>query len=98
MKTLPNQPSALLCLPLRQELLQTVRELHEIMRVSTLRIRESLPLNSAVDNASHYLACCESIPEVIDQQHVTLQTLRVNSLFHLDLPVLSYLCSFFRHP
>ncbi len=82
MKTLPNQPSALLCLPLRQELLQTVQELHEIMRVLTLRIREMLPLNSAVDNASHYLACCEPIPEGIHEQHVTLQKLRVNSEFH----------------
>ncbi|KAI9557723.1 hypothetical protein GHT06_017552 [Daphnia sinensis] len=77
MKTLPNQPSALLCLPLRQELLETSQELHDIMRALTLRIRDCVPLDNAVDNASHYLACCD-IPtsEVINQHHVTLQTLR----------------------
>ncbi|XP_057366332.1 vezatin-like [Daphnia carinata] len=76
MKTLPNQPSALLCLPLRQELLETTHELYDIMRVLTLHIRDCVPLNNAVDNASHYLACSDIATEVIDQHHVTLQTLR----------------------
>lgn len=76
MKTLPNQPSALLCLPLRQELLETSQELHHTMRVLTLRIRDCVPLNNAVDNASHYLACSEIATEVIEHHHVTLQTLR----------------------
>lgn len=77
MKTLPNQSSALLCLPLRQELLETSQELHNIMRALTLHIRDCVPLNNAVDNASHYLACFEIPTVVIDQHHVTLQTLRV---------------------
>ncbi len=80
MKTLPNQQSALLCLPLRREVIETVQELAGIMRTLTLRIRDAVPLNSAVDNASHYLACSEQVePQVeTDQQHViTLQTIRV---------------------
>lgn len=79
-KTLPNQQSALLCLPLRGEVMETVQELAGIMRMLTLRIRDSVPLNSAVDNASHYLACSEQVPPQVetDQQPViTLQTIRV---------------------
>lgn len=77
MKTLPNQPSALLCMPLRQELVETAQELREISQIFTLYMRESLPLNSSVDNASHYVACSEQIAEMVDKQHVTLQTIRV---------------------
>ena len=78
MKTLPNQPSALLCLPLRQELMEVINELHDFMRCITLQIRESLPLNSAIDNASHYVACAEQqVRQSSDNQLVTLQTIRV---------------------
>ena len=83
MKTLPNQQSALLCLPLRRELMETVQELGNIMRLFTLRIREIVPLNSSVDNASHYLACSEQITQATDLQHVTLQTIRVHTCFIL---------------
>lgn len=77
MKTLPNQSSALLCLPLREELLESVQELCEITRLFTLYTRQKVPLNSTVDNPSHYIACSVPALEVTDKQHVTLQAVRV---------------------
>lgn len=97
MKTLPSQPSALLCLPLREELMGTARQLHHLARDSTLRIRDCLPLGTAVDNPSHYLACIS--PAAGDAQHeedtattVALPTLRVRIRKILVLTAVSSLC------
>lgn len=56
-----------------------VRHLHRLARDRTLRIREDVPLNSAVDNSSHYMACqiVATQDSAVNDQQITLPTLRV---------------------
>jgi len=96
-----SQHSALLCLPLRRELVQVSVCLHRLCLTNTLHIRERLPLSGAVDNASHYLACCGYPPpsaadtvtenSADDQTAViTLQTIRVLSSQSLLLKTIKF--------
>ena len=76
-KTIPNHPSALLCLPLRGEVMAMINGLHSLARQSTLDIRNSVPLGSSVDNPSHYLACADPPVIEFDNNQIPLQTIKV---------------------
>jgi len=77
-KTIPNHPSALLCLPLRGEVMAIINGLHSLARQSTLDIRNSVPLGSSVDNPSHYLACADPPVIEFDNNQIPLQTIKVS--------------------
>lgn len=60
--------------------MDAVRHFHCLVRDRTLRIRKDLPLNGAVDNASHYMACqpdSPSPPSAAASDPITLPTIRV---------------------
>lgn len=77
-KTIGDQPSALLCLPLRGEVMEIIGELHLLVKQSTLKIRRCVPLGSSLDNNSHYLACAGHSHNIeFDPQKISLQTIKV---------------------
>jgi hypothetical protein len=97
MKTAPNQTSALLCLPFRQELLDTVHQLHILARDRTLLIRETVPLDGVMDNSSHYLACQPlTEPNFDDNQPITLQLIRVMNYLYISSTDMLHALSLFK--
>ena len=78
-KSMPSQSSALLCLPLRQQIVGIVQQLHRIALDETLLIREAVPLNAIMDHPAHYLSCANYPPATADNSNepLTLLTIRV---------------------
>lgn len=79
-KTKLGHSSALLCSPLRKELVDILQELYHLAREQTIFIRERIPLNNSIDNPSHYIACSEIPSKIFEHEEiVSLQILRVSS-------------------
>lgn len=60
--------------------METARQLHHLARHKTLRIRDCLPLSSAVDNPSHYVACVTAGPSDASAPDVQQETLALPAI------------------